>query len=223
MNVSAKKGMRALAPAAILLALCASLAGCGGTPQQAGGEAGKAGDTAQAAASDAPFSWSADADCGLCHATQSSSLTDSSCQVSANHANLQCVQCHTDENGLAAAHDGVTLADTKGAKKLSKTSVEQDACVSCHADAGAPEAAASSTALTDDQGTTVNPHDLLRLTDPNTTLRYIVSQVQGASHDTLTCGSCHTMHDEKPLEETAAAACTQCHHQNVYECYTCHE
>ncbi|MFR1640770.1 MAG: hypothetical protein ACLSVD_17530, partial [Eggerthellaceae bacterium] len=25
----------------------------------------------------------------------------------------------------------------------------------------------------------VNPHDLLRLTDPNTTLRYIVSQVQG--------------------------------------------
>ena len=56
MNVSAKKGMRALAPAAILLALCASLAGCGGTPQQAGGEAGKAGDTAQAAASDAPFS-----------------------------------------------------------------------------------------------------------------------------------------------------------------------
>ena len=46
MNVSAKKGMRALAPAAILLALCASLAGCGGTPQQAGGEAGKAGDTA---------------------------------------------------------------------------------------------------------------------------------------------------------------------------------
>ena len=207
MNVSAKKGMRALAPAAILLALCASLAGCGGTPQQAGGEAGKAGDTAQAAASDAPFSWSADADCGLCHATQSSSLTDSSCQVSANHANLQCVQCHTDENGLAAAHDGVTLADTKGAKKLSKTSVEQDACVSCHADAGAPEAAASSTAFTDDQGTTVNPHDL----------------PQSASHDTLTCGSCHTMHDEKPLEETAAAACTQCHHQNVYECYTCHE
>ena len=201
MNVSAKKGMRALVPAAILLALCASLAGCGGTPQQAGGEAGKAGDTAQAAASDAPFSWSADADCGLCHATQSSSLTDSSCQVSTSHANLQCVQCHTDENGLAAAHDGVTLADTKGAKKLSKTSVEQDACVSCHADAGAPGAAASSTALTDDQGTTVNPHDL----------------PQSASHDTLTCGSCHTMHDEKPLEETAAAACTQCHHQNVYE------
>ena len=65
----------------------------------------------------------------------------------------------------------------------------------------------ASTALTDDQGTTVNPHDL----------------PQSASHDTLTCGSCHTMHDEKPLEETAAAACTQCHHQNVYECYTCHE
>ena len=25
----------------------------------------------------------------------------------------------------------------------------------------------------------MNPHDLLRLTDPNTTLRYIVGQVQG--------------------------------------------
>lgn len=207
MNVSAKKRMRTMGPAALLLALCVTLAGCGGAPHQAGSEAGNTGEATQAAAVDAPFSWTPDANCSLCHATQSASLTDSACQVSANHADVACTQCHSDGSGLSSAHDGVTLADTKGAKKLAKTSVDQDACISCHADAGVPEAAASSAALTDDQGTTVNPHDL----------------PQSESHDTLTCGSCHAMHDKEPLEATASAACTQCHHQNVYECYTCHE
>lgn len=206
-NASAKKGMLTLLPVAAALALCALLAGCGGTLQQAGSAADSESDATQAMTGDTSFVWSVDADCGLCHATQASSLTDPSCQVSANHANVQCVRCHTDESDLATVHEGATLASVKSIKNLSKTSVGQDACIECHADAGAPEAAASSTVLTDDQGTTVNPHDL----------------PQSGSHDTLTCGSCHTMHDTKPLEETAPAACTQCHHQNVYECYTCHE
>lgn len=183
--------------------LCLALAGCGGAPQ----ERASADDANAANAPQTAFAWTSDADCSPCHAAQSSSLADAACQIAANHADVACAECHTDEAGLAAAHADVAIADTKGVKKLSETSVEQAACAACHVDAGAPEAAADSIVLTDDRGTMVNPHDL----------------PDSASHATLTCGSCHTMHDDRPLEETAPAACVQCHHQNVYECYTCHE
>lgn len=197
---------RAMALAVATSALCLTLASCGGAPQPGGGETAADG-ASKTMASDQAFTWADDADCSLCHAAQSSSLTDSTCQIAANHAGLECVQCHADDDELVAVHDGLALAETKGAKKLSRTEVNEDACVACHADAGTSEAAVNSVALTDDRGTIVNPHDL----------------PESESHDTLTCGSCHAMHDKKPLEETASEACAQCHHQDVYECYTCHE
>lgn len=61
--------------------------------------------------------------------------------------------------------------------------------------------------LTDANGTTVNPHDL----------------PVNKSHATLTCATCHTMHDDATLEATAVKACIKCHHDNVYECFTCHD
>ena len=30
------------------------------------------------------------------------------------------------------------------------------------------------------------------------------------------------MHSDKSVEKVAADKCTDCHHENVYECYTCH-
>lgn len=36
------------------------------------------------------------------------------------------------------------------------------------------------------------------------------------------CMSCHKMHSDKSVEKVAADKCTDCHHENVYECYTCH-
>lgn len=134
-------------------------------------------------------------------------MEDLACQAAKGHSGMSCAGCHTDEAGLASAHAEVTLADTEGAKKLSKTEVSETACISCHADAGSPEATVGVTALTDDKGTTVNPHDL----------------PANASHETVRCSDCHTMHESKTIEESAQAACAQCHHQDVYECYTCHE
>ncbi len=34
--------------------------------------------------------------------------------------------------------------------------------------------------------------------------------------------SCHKMHSDKSVEKGAADKCTDCHHENVYECYTGH-
>ena len=58
----------------------------------------------------------------------------------------------------------------------------------------------------DENGLTVNPHDL------------------PADHygSKVMCGSCHKMHDTKEIEVSAANACLGCHHDNVYECGTCH-
>lgn len=206
MSTSSKNIVRVMAVVAASFALCLSLAGCGGEPKQQGG-GGSAEGVTRAEADNWPFTWTADSDCSICHESQSLSLTDSSCQISANHADTQCVECHADEAGLTQAHKNVAIADTDGCKKLSKTCISQDACIDCHADAGGPDATASSTALTDDNGTTVNPHDL----------------PQNSSHETITCGNCHTMHSSEQIGESASAACTQCHHQNVYECFTCHE
>ena len=109
---------------------------------------------------------------------------------------------------LKKAHQDVTLQDTDGAKKLKKTSVGDDVCLSCHANDYTAEATADVTALVDSNGTTVNPHDL-----PAT-----------SKHEqNITCSSCHDMHSDSSVEETATSLCLSCHHKNVYECNTCHE
>ncbi len=68
-------------------------------------------------------------------------------------------------------------------------------------------ATADSVVLTDSEGTVVNPHDL-----PDST-----------NHNKIVCVDCHKIHDtEADLAKTASKKCTSCHHENVYECYTCH-
>lgn len=186
--------------------------------------------------------WSADLDCtATCHTRQVETLTDDGTQISAHHGGLPCTSCHTDIEGMAKGHEGVGADDTKGPKRLKKSEVNSDGCVACHqvtdgvvpADAwaakqanatpiGAKEGADtaeltipaySATAtvaidyLVDVNGTVVNPHDL----------------PVNKSHATLTCATCHTMHNNAPLEETATKACLKCHHDNVYECFTCHD
>lgn len=165
-------------------------------------------ETSADASSSQNFSWSVDADCTLCHAKQAESATSASYQLCASHSSLGCVSCHTDEAGLAQAHADVTAEDTKGAKKLKKTAVEDATCLSCHEGDYTPDATADVTALTDKNGTAVNPHAL-----PDT-----------ATHgEKKSCANCHDMHSDKSIEDTAVAYCRSCHHKDVYECNTCHE
>ncbi len=198
-----------------------------------------------------PIEWSADLNCtATCHSTQAEAMADEATQGAAAHGSFACVLCHTDEEGLVEGHAKVTADDTKSPKRLKKSEVTPDGCLTCHqvtdglvpadawaaeeagesatedgasADASATEQEApttesaipaySSTAtadieyLTDANGTTVNPHDL----------------PVNKSHATLSCATCHAMHDDATLEETAVKACIKCHHDNVYECFTCHD
>ena len=198
------------------IALVGMLAACAPAPAatSASAESGDAPASSQAAADQAEtqvaameFAWSPEADCTMCHSAEADSLTDATCQISASHGDLQCVQCHADTDGLTAAHEKVEASDTKGAKRLKKTEVSSDACLACHQSDYTPEAVPEVSWLTDDQGTTVNPHDL----------------PESESHSTVLCANCHSMHADDPVATTAAKACTNCHHQNVYQCFTCHE
>ncbi len=198
-----------------------------------------------------PIEWSTDLDCtATCHSAQAEAMADETTQGAAAHGSLACVSCHTDAKGLVEGHAKVTADDTKSPKRLKKSEVASDGCLTCHqatdgvvpADAWAAEEAGentmgkaaekeateaeqeatgtvsiipaySSTAtadieyLTDVNGTTVNPHAL----------------PVNKSHATLSCASCHTMHDDAELEQTATKACIKCHHDNVYECFICHD
>ena len=104
-------------------------------------------------------------------------------------------------------------------KKLKNTAVSEETCLTsgCHSMDELVAATASSTVLTDSNGTVKNPHEML--IDEN--------HIANSNAD-LACSSCHKMHEENGAEsqavaESAQAKCTGCHHQNVYECGTCHD
>ena len=201
-----KKG---LLTALTIAAICAAIALAGFATACSAQQAGESdAPSVDSGASSDAFVWSPEADCTMCHATQAASRTNQAYQLCASHRELDCMACHTDQSGLEEAHQDVTLQDTDGAKKLKKTSVGDDVCLSCHANDYTAEATADVTALVDSNGTTVNPHDL-----PAT-----------PKHEqNITCSSCHDMHSDSSVEETATSLCLSCHHKNVYECNTCHK
>lgn len=173
-----------------------------------------AGKAASRPAVDEP--WSEEADCASCHVNEAELAKD--CLME-KHEAIACSSCHTDEDGaLTKAHEKYDNPKTRLPKKLRKTEVASNACESCHDMAKITEASANCTALTDDNGTTVNPHEIM--------VRETHVEKSGAD---LTCGSCHKMHTADSLDtetvaaETASERCLGCHHQNVYECGTCHE
>jgi hypothetical protein len=193
--------LKKLLPSVALVATVASLVAC--APQQPGTSENP--ESRESAGSQVEISWSPKADCAICHATESDSLSSSG--TAALHASSGCADCHADYEGLAKAHEGVT-ADDKMPTKLKKTSVEESVCLTCH---GTYESLAEKTAdvtiLTDQNGTTVNPHEVA---------------AAGTGHDSMTCASCHSMHADEPASETSDALCLGCHHADVYECGTCH-
>lgn len=150
--------------------------------------------------------WAADLDCTACHDAEAESATAATCAAGFHMTsqNFECTTCHADEAGLTEAHGDMT---GKAPKKLKKTSVDAALCETCHDSATLVQATASSTVLTDDRSTTINPHDV----------------PDNAEHEARTCIDCHSGHGEGSVEETARDFCVGCHHENVYECHTCHE
>lgn len=139
-----------------------------------------------------------------------------------------CLSCHGDgmiaEPSSDASEEDASEAD-EGASETSENSEATSAeSAGKSADAATAEdanneegeeiphtalisATAACTVLTDENGTTVNPHDLPAVED----------------HASITCVTCHKGHSDDTIEESAVKACALCHHENVFECYTCHE
>lgn len=200
-----KRNLRAAAAATVAMALIAggllwAMTGC--APKQ--GVAGQDASSDETAKVD--FTWSADSDCAMCHSTESDSLIDASCEISASHGQLACSSCHTDTAGLEEAHEGVDPGNYKAPKRLKDSEVPKEACLSCHDPEDMIAATSDLAILTDDNGTTVNPHDL----------------PENEEHADITCGKCHAMHEAGDPQADAPGVCASCHHAGVYECYTCH-
>lgn len=146
--------------------------------------------------------WSEDADCISCHEAE---LT----YVSESHAALDCLICHANDASLDKVHEGKTVED-KIPDHLKSTKVNESVCEGCHGEyEDLAEKTTDLSSLTDKNGTCVNPH---QIKDRGT-----------GSHDPISCSDCHKEHKSVEVDTTAKNLCLSCHHENVYECGTCHE
>ena len=153
--------------------------------------------------------WSIDSDCGMCHAAEQASMADSACPMGIHaQEGTECITCHVDSGEMKAAHDGATIDGAEKATRLRKTKIDEAVCLSCHnSQEELAEKTTASAVLTDSKGTNVNPHAL----------------PDGEGHADIDCTSCHSLHSDEMITETAPEYCEGCHHKNVYQCNTCHE
>lgn len=145
----------------------------------------------------------ASVDCATCHVEGRPDEAGASMAASHVALGISCTVCHNDES-LAKLHAEVD-EDDRAPKRLRKTDVKSATCTQagCHDDSSALATATEGvTILTDKDGVTVNPHAI-----PAT-----------ESHESVTCGNCHGGHGAADPQKV----CTRCHHENVYQCGTCH-
>lgn len=173
------------------------LAACSPNPSNSGSDSADGGASSE--------SWTMESECGSCHVKESESAQDPSTPHGI-HSALACNSCHIDEDGkLGKAHEDYKDDPLPEALKITK--VSSDACTGCHDTVELAAKTASTGVLTDENGLTVNPHDI-----PET-----------ENHESsVFCSSCHKMHSESSVVDTAQSVCLNCHHENVYECGTCH-
>jgi hypothetical protein len=201
MNMMSKR------PVLVLCFICvlAVLAAC--APRIAG-----TGDSAQRAESDVDDSselsitWTTALDCSECHGIEAHPTNDGAV-LAADHSErgLSCTSCHEESDKMLQAHQNMSSGAV--ATRLKKTVVDPSVCAPCHASETLSAATSMTSVLTDKNGLTVNPHDLPANDD----------------HAKVDCVDCHSMHAETPVDSQAVKKCQSCHHQGVYECYTCHE
>lgn len=192
---------RMVAATLAFVCICITLSACSSEGKSDSAE----GDTGSKSAGELA-AWTPDSDCVNCHVFEAESATDTACAYSL-HADVECITCHANTDGsMAKAHERYETA--KQPAKLKRTEVTSGVCLSCHIETELKEATADVTALTDGNGTVVNPHDLPQTED---------------HADAIACSSCHKMHLPESAIDTAPQACLSCHHDNVYECGTCHD
>lgn len=199
------KALKLLAPVATLV-FALSLAAC--APQQAATVPEAGAEAAEEEPAAVQMDWSLDSDCSMCHDGETASMADATCPASTHEAQgATCATCHNDEAALTEAHASAE-AGAATPSHLSSSDVSQEACLTCHNMDDLAAATADLDVLTDTQGTTVNPHAL----------------PDNAEHAAeATCSSCHKMHEsDGDPQRDARRLCNDCHHEGVYECYTCH-
>ena len=198
--------------------LVAALAGCA---QQALSSTSGAVDSADAAGwngvtatqatlkDKVKFKLTEDSECDACHALEVASAQDEQCLAgNPEHADVTCLDCHTKDKALEGAHRKLS-ADSKSADSLKRTAVTDQTCLTseCHSTEDIEAATPKEAYLVDANGTTVNPHDI-----------HNVCQ----SHGGIQCADCHKTHKEGETHQIAMDKCISCHHENVFECGTCH-
>lgn len=189
----------------LVAALAFVLVACGGQPQAAVDTS--EGD--QAPATTESVTWSMESDCASCHQSQAATTDDEKCLAGfhVKQESARCVTCHTDEAGLASVHENASVAPVE-VKRLKSTAVEDETCLGCHGPRESlVEKTVDSVVLQDHKGLVVNPHDM-----PD------VAGHEGEG----SCGSCHISHSDEPVEEVSEQYCFSCHHEEVFECGTCH-
>lgn len=173
--------------------------------QQAANKAGQQDEAQTAGPSDELLAWADETDCASCHEVPAKSLENETCAASLHTAlGLGCTDCHADD-ALIDIH-GKMKPNAKVPTKLKKSDLSVETCAACHSSEALVEATADSSALTDSEGTVVNPHDIPDVKE----------------HKDISCQSCHKMHAESKPASMAPTLCQDCHHEDVYECYTCH-
>ena len=173
--------------------------------QQAANKAEQQDEAQTAGPSDELLAWADETDCASCHEVPAKSLENETCAASLHTAlGLGCTDCHTDD-ALIDIH-GKMKPNAKVPTKLKKSDLSVETCAACHSSEALVEATADSSALTDSEGTVVNPHDIPDVKE----------------HKDISCQSCHKMHAESKPASMAPTLCQDCHHEDVYECYTCH-
>ncbi len=173
--------------------------------QQATDKDGQQNEAQEAGPSDELLAWAGEMDCTSCHEVPAKSLDDEACAASLHTAlGLGCTDCHADD-ALIDIHDKMK-PNAKAPTKLKKSALSVETCATCHPSEALVEATVDSSALTDSEGTVVNPHDIPDVKE----------------HKNISCQSCHKMHAESKPASLAPTLCQDCHHEDVYECYTCH-
>lgn len=151
------------------------------------------------------FVWATDTDCNICHIQEEESMQNPECPASL-HSDQECIVCHDDEAGLADVHKKVKTTEDPEKGRLWTTEINELICADCHDKAELIQLTASNDNLKDSEGTIVNPHDV----------------PENASHATITCSSCHKMHQANDVGAESRRLCIGCHHQDVWECGSCH-
>lgn len=157
--------------------------------------------------------WGMESDCRTCHSAEAATMADEKCPQASEHADLDCIQCHTAEEPLAETHANLKYGDMEKTDdlKASKITVDEQSCQNpeCHGTMEEMAALTEGTVyLTDSNGNQVNPH------------QYDSNEQHDANQPT--CIDCHKVHSAD-IQKDATKWCAQCHHRGVFTCGNCHE